>query len=646
MPQSTDNKDRTAWPRLAAIVVVVVFGLVLLAVADVTVFLGIKRSHSNSRDAVTTSDTNGLAAKSLDDGRMSVAPMPLSRQQQERLSQVTRELNPKTNGWQTEAFSDAAQDRLNQLGQLIERIALADRIKDDEIDSQLRCESLRPLSLVESFPDATTAVRRLDTRIPAKATSSSAGDFLSAVRNLPGMSATGSPATADYHVKLKITSVDLKPTSANTVVIAEGYGAADGHRIQWNANWSCDWSLAESTMPRLSAIRLSEYEEVESLAGPSPWLQDHTVQILGAAGGYQDQLAFGMDRWLTRLAGRLNISRLGHNGIAIGDVNGDGREDVYVCQSGGLPNRLYLHQNDGTVREVSEEAGVDFLDDTTCALLVDLDNDGDQDLTLATISGGLVLSNDGEGHFTQRAYLPECQNAFSLTAADYNQDRLLDLYVGRYWPSVETRGEIPIPVPYYDGQNGGRNVLLHNAGGWKFDDRTAAVGLDKDNTRYTMAAAWEDIDDDGDIDLYVANDFGKNCLYLSDGGRFHNVAQEAGVEDIASGMSVSFADFDRDDHVDIYVSNMFSSAGNRIAYQRIYEDRFDAEGTAHFRRMARGNSLFRNLGNRTFHDVSVASGTTMGRWAWGSIFADINNDGWEDLLVMNGNLTAEKPGDL
>jgi hypothetical protein len=220
------------------------------------------------------------------------------------------------------------------------------------------------------------------------------------------------------------------------------------------------------------------------------------------------------------------------------------------------------------------------------------------------------------------------------------------LYVGRYWPTSEDRGEIPIPVPYFDGQNGGRNVLLRNAGDWRFEDVTAATGLDEHNTRYTMAAAWEDIDDDGDVDLYVANDFGKNCLYENRAGTFRNIAPTAQVEDIASGMSVSFADFDHDGHLDIYVSNMFSSAGNRVAYQRRYAEHFDAEGTANVRRMARGNSLFRNLGDRTFADVSVASRTTMGRWAWGSLFADLNNDSWDDLLVLNGNITAEKPGDL
>jgi hypothetical protein len=242
--------------------------------------------------------------------------------------------------------------------------------------------------------------------------------------------------------------------------------------------------------------------------------------------------------------------------------------------------------------------------------------------------------------------LPDCRNAFSLTAADYDRDGLLDLYVGRYWPTEEARGEIPIPVPFFDAHNGGRNLLLRNAGQWVFTDVTVAAGLDHDNTRYTMAAAWDDLDNDGDSDLYVANDFGRNCLYRNDNGQFVNVAPRVGVEDIAAGMSVSFADFDHDENMDIYVGNMFSTAGHRIATQRQFEQHFEASDLEKLRRMARGNSLFRNRGDGTYDDISLAAGVNMGRWAWGSLFADINNDSWDDIIVVNGHLTAEDPSDL
>ncbi len=125
---------------------------------------------------------------------------------------------------------------------------------------------------------------------------------------------------------------------------------------------------------------------------------------------------------------------------------------------------------------------------------------------------------------------------------------------------------------------------------------TNETGLDVANTRFSYAAAWEDYDNDGDQDLYVVNDFGRNCLYRNDGGYFENVAAAAGVEDIASGMSASWSDFDHDGHMDIYVSNMFSSAGNRITYQQNLAVSYSESARAHIQRHARGNTLFRNLG--------------------------------------------------
>ena len=91
---------------------------------------------------------------------------------------------------------------------------------------------------------------------------------------------------------------------------------------------------------------------------------------------------------------------------------------------------------------------------------------------------------------------------------------------------------------------------------------------------------------------------------------------------------------------------MFSSAGNRIAFQRHFRENEDKDTREQIQRHARGNSLFRNKGDGTFSDVSVESGVTMGRWAWGSLFTDINNDGLEDLYVVNGFYTTEDTGDL
>ena len=153
-------------------------------------------------------------------------------------------------------------------------------------------------------------------------------------------------------------------------------------------------------------------------------------------------------------------------------------------------------------------------------------------------------------------------------------------------------------------------------------------------------------------DLYVANDFGRNNLYRNDAAagsqrRFVDIAAAAGVEDTAAGMSVAWGDYNRDGRMDIYVGNMFSAAGNRVAYQRNFVASRDPAITAGLQRMARGNSLFA-AGEKSaaFTDVSSSAGVTMGRWAWSSAFADLNNDGWEDIVVSNGYLTNEREVDL
>lgn len=144
------------------------------------------------------------------------------------------------------------------------------------------------------------------------------------------------------------------------------------------------------------------------------------------------------------------------------------------------------------------------------------------------------------------------------------------------------------------------------------------------------------------MDLYVANDYGRNNLYRNDAGQFTDVAATAGVEDVASGMSVSFGDYNRDGLMDLYVSNMFSSAGNRTTFQKQYQADAPEDVRQLIQRMARGNSLFAGQADGRFSDISIDAGVTMGRWAWGSKFIDINNDGWEDLVVTNGNMTGDQ----
>ena len=284
---------------------------------------------------------------------------------------------------------------------------------------------------------------------------------------------------------------------------------------------------------------------------------------------------------------------LGNPGLAVGDVNGDGRDDLYVCQEAGLPNRLFIQQADRTAEDVTEASKVGWLENSKCALLVDLDNDGDRDLAVA-IDGGIALAaNNGQGQFELHTILDCSDDILSLTAADFDLDGRLDLYAGVYHAGAPLDGNKDAVIPaasasvvYHDANNGGANSLFRNmtsmATQLQFTEVTSSTGLDVNNRRFTLAAAWEDFDNDGDQDLYVANDFGRNNLYRNDRSRdgqhrFTDVAATAQAEDSASGMSVTWGDYDRDGWMDAYVSNMFSAAGNRIAFQERFKPDADRD---------------------------------------------------------------------
>ncbi|MEM7391429.1 MAG: VCBS repeat-containing protein, partial [Verrucomicrobiota bacterium] len=386
-----------------------------------------------------------------------------------------------------------------------------------------------------------------------------------------------------------------------------------------------------------------------------PLLVDCTASALRGNEAWQDQILRGLNYWMERMEDNGDTYYEGHSGLAVGDVNGDGLDDVYLAQERGLPNRLFLQNPDGTVRDASAEAGVDWLDESHGVLLVDLDNDADQDLVITIPQGVLLAANDGTGRFQMKTVLEAAITPLSLCAADYDADGRLDIYVCGYSDPLTSEGGMGPVIDveqfvYHDSNSGAPNRLFRNRigedGSWAFDDVTAAVGLDRNNRRYSFVAVWEDVDNDGDQDLYVANDYGRNNLYRNDGGTFVDIAGPARAEDSASGMGVTWGDIDRDGHMDLYVANMYSTAGSRITRQAGFKQDASEEVRARLRRFSKGNTLLRNVGDSTFEDVSEAAGVTMGRWSWSANFADLNNDGWEDLIVANGFISGTDSGDL
>lgn len=540
-------------------------------------------------------------------------------------------LDPTRDGWESEVLSSSISARLKKMTKLMTG-QVAARDLEPYLAPGFVMSSFVPPDLVTVYDRGGLTVRRTPAARSAGAVVG-AGGFAEEIASWQGKADTG-----EVRIEAKILGIELDGRLAVTPVHVMMIRVVSGRLTQENAIWRLTWSRGErGSDPQLRSLEVESFEEVR---GPSsePLFADATVSVLGAQGALAEQLTQG-SRWDRDLDVAVGTQLLGHFGLAVGDVNGDGRDDLYLAQPGGLPNRLLLQNSDGTVADGSAEAGVDYLDATTSSLLADLDNDGDQDLIVA-LGVVVVHENLGQGKFSVRAILP-VSDVFSMALADFDQDGHLDLYLCRYGSPADA-----IPVPYHDANNGRQNILFRNAGGWRFNDVTKAVGLDENNMRFSFAAGWVDYDGDGDVDLYVANDFGRNNLYRNEGGHFADVAGEAGVEDQAAGMSVTWGDYNNDGLLDLYVSNMFSAAGRRTTFQRNFKATASEKERLALQRLARGNSLFENVGDGTFRDVSEDASVTLGRWAWGSKFADLNNDGWEDLFVVNGYVTNEDDDDL
>src|SRR5208337_3184620 len=149
------------------------------------------------------------------------------------------------------------------------------------------------------------------------------------------------------------------------------------HREQRVGNWLLDWEAGSPDPYRLR--RWAAQFETRSRSA-HPWFADIAREAFGRAPSFSEQMQHGVDYWRTVLDGASGIDVYGHNGVSVGDIDGDGFDDLYVCQPAGLPNRLYRNRGDGTFEDITAASGVGILENTACAILVDVDNDGRQDL--------------------------------------------------------------------------------------------------------------------------------------------------------------------------------------------------------------------------------------------------------------------------
>lgn len=446
--------------------------------------------------------------------------------------------------------------------------------------------------------------------------------------------------------EFQITAIEETKSSPLTVSVDIRYDfvgmTASDAREQRIGFWRTIWSRTDSAAWR--ALQWQATEETLSRAR-LPMFLEVTSQALAHLDSYQRQLAHGVDYWRTILDGASGIDVYGNTGLATGDFDNDGFDDLYICQPPGLPNRLYRNRGDGTFEDVTDSAGVGVLDGTACALFADFENKGLQDLLVVCATGPLLFVNQGKGKFSLKRDAFHFQNppagTFTHAAvADYDHDGRLDIYfcLYNYYSGLE---QYHYPVPYFDARNGPPNFLFHNEGNGVFQDRTEAAGLNVENDRYSFACNWGDYNSDGWPDLYVVNDFGRNNLYRNKGdGTFAAVSDDSQVNAPGAGMSACLLDFDNDGKQDIYAAGMWVAAGMRVFGQPAFHAGDSQQIRALYQRHMIGNSLYRNEGNGRFQNVAARAGVEMGRWSWSTDACDVDHDGYQDLYIANGYISG------
>ena len=371
------------------------------------------------------------------------------------------------------------------------------------------------------------------------------------------------------------------------------------------------------------------------------------------------------------------------SGVALGDVDGDGRIDVYLARTEGS-NVLYRNLGDFRFEDITVTAGVAAPDRySTGATFADVDSDGDLDL-LATALGGpnTLFLNDGGGRFedgTEAAGLTSDRGSTTSTFADVDGDGDLDLYISNYKlvnatdlftdqqltfdnavqqigpedfeivPGMQEhyrfervdgeweRTELADPDWFYLNDGTGRFEAVPFTAGRFLDERGAP--LTRPPQLFGLAARFYDIDGDGDPDLYVCNDFEHPDLFLlNDGTGNFQAAPTTAIRTMSNAsMGVDFADLDRDGDVDFYVVDMMSrdrrgrqmrSLAHRPLRKRL--------GVVDDQPQWQRNTLFLNRGDATFSQIAEMARVDASDWSWTPVFVDVDLDGYEDLLVTNG----------
>jgi len=330
------------------------------------------------------------------------------------------------------------------------------------------------------------------------------------------------------------------------------------------------------------------------------------------------------------------------SGLAWGDFDNDGLEDLFVVSGGGAlnlpdsqlaPSVLYRNLGDGRFEKVQDFPELRIRG--MAAAWADYDNDGWLDL-IVTGYDTILLFHNNHGHLERVKNFPSPKGFWTGASwGDYNRDGYLDLYICgyvKYKPgerdSSTSSKQFGLEVPFtlnpasYEPE---RNLLFRNNGNGTFTEVAQQLGVANPEGR-SLSAIWHDFDGDGWPDLYVANDISENKLYLNRHGTFVDSGRSAWVEEYRGSMGLAVGDFDRDGDDDLFISHWVAQSD--ALYQSLLSEQKGTGSELHFTDVA----AIMGIGQLSLQKIG-----------WGTSFFDFDSDGWLDLIVANGS-TFERKG--
>lgn len=307
-------------------------------------------------------------------------------------------------------------------------------------------------------------------------------------------------------------------------------------------------------------------------------------------------------------------------GAAAADYDEDGDIDLFVPMYEGIPDRLYRNNGDGTFSEVAAQVGLASAELHRMALWLDYDDDGDLDLVVVSDCYQLNCTGDQ----TIRLYRQENPDLFIDVTPSVGLGGTLTLGAGAHCAGmsagdIDNDGDLDLYIASWKEPS----YLFRNNGNGTFTDVGALAGIDIQDTLW-QPILW-DFNQDGWTDLFLAIDFEPNLLFLNNqDGTFREAAAAAGVDYVGNDMGVALGDYDNDGDFDMYTTNIFKDGDHNVLFRM---DGIAGDGTP------------------LFAEVSQAAGVDDGRWGWGVAWLDANHDGWLDLATVNGFRTAQWKSD-